>query len=353
MIFRVFLHTKSADNQTVLSPIPPSLLFSGDHLQGSPYDVTVLPSTACASLSLAYIVSVVTVGVSSVFSLQIRDSFLNVRPCETVHWVRFFSMEPIPGSYSLDGLSCLFSFIPSNATVGYTNALVDDTYVLSEASPLVVLSGRLDLYRSAVKVSSSLITAGLPTTFSVTLFDSVNNPKDLRTLYEKVELTLYNSLENSGMKPFGSAALSAIAPPANASEAFYFVVTVSAQYLVSVIFMSAFLARLPLVVVPSAACAASSFMIGDAVSLATNGERSQFHVHLRDSFGNAAALDSSMSLFVHASTYPRFSGASVASAAASSKIPISFIFKHTRTDASANWPQISASLAFVGGLTAT
>jgi hypothetical protein len=258
-------------------------------------------------------------------------------------------MEPIPGSYSVDGLRCLFYFVPSIATVGYINVLVNDAYVLQQASVLVVLSGRLDLHRSAVKFAP-LATAGVPVTFAISFFDSVNNSKDLHTLYSNIELSLHISQYDK--QPSVAILQSALAPLTILPD-LHFVVTFSAQFSVSVKFMNAQFSRSPLVVVPSSACTTTSFMSGNAVSLATNGARSQFYVNLRDSFGNSAFLHSSESVFAYSSTSPRFSCASITSAPSLSRIPISFSFKHMRTDPSMALPQMIASLAFIGGLTAT
>jgi hypothetical protein len=310
--------------------------------------VKVVPSAACAVQSLASVVSVATVGVSSTFFLEIKDSFSNIRPCESFQWVQFFSMEPIPGSYSVDGLRCHFSFVPSISTVGYSNVLVNDAFVLQQPLALVVLSGRLDLYRSVVQFSS-LVTAGVPASFAISFFDSVNNSKDLQTLYSSVELSLHSS--QSGLQ-LGTVLQSNLASLTNTPD-LYFVVTVSAQFSVSVKFMGAPFSQLQLVVVPSSACAATSFAVGDAVSVATNGKRSQFHIQLRDLFGNAAFLQSSEAVFAYSSTSPRFSCASVMQAPLTSRIPISLNFKHARSDSSFALPQMVASLAFSGGLTAT
>ena len=355
--FSALLLTKNPSNQTLLAPIPASMLFAGEHLRGSPYDVTVVPSAACASLSVASLVSIVTVGVSSTFSLEIRDSFHNIRPCglsQQPQWVQFFGMEPIPGIYAATMPSCTFSFTPSNATIGYTNVQIGNTFVFPDSSALIVLSGRLDLNRSALKFLSHA-TAGVPMSFSITFFDAVNNSKDMQTLSSNVQLTLHNSNPYSGMKPFRADVQPALAPLTK-PPTFYFVVTVSAQFFVSVSFMNASFARLPLVIAPGAACSANCFMIGDAVSLATNGGLSRFYVQLRDSFGNAAFMDDSFSISAFASTLPRFSRASIMSMPSVSAIPISFSFQHTRIDksmASIPLPQISAMFSYVGGLTAT
>jgi len=349
--FRAFLLTKNTANQTLLGPIPTSMLFAGQHLQGSPYQVSVVPSAACATLSVVSLVSVVTVGVSSTFSLEIRDSFHNIRPCNLSQWVHFFGMEPISGIYVAAEPSCTFSFIPSSATVGYTNIQIESTYIFSQPSPLVVLSGRLHLNRSLLKFSS-YATAGVPMSFSITFFDAVNNSKDMQVLSSNVQLTLYDSNPYSGMKPF-TADVQPAPAPLTKPPLFYFVVTVSAQFFISVSFMNASLGRLLLVIVPASACSTTSFMVGDAVSLATNGGPSQFYVQLRDSFGNAAFTDDSFSISVFASTTPRFSRASISSTRSASRIPISFNFQHTRIDQISPLPQISAMFASVGGLTAT
>ena len=350
VMFRAFMLTQSASNQTVLSPIPASMFFTSEHLRGSPYDVAVLPSSACAALSVATIVSVLTVGISSTFSLEIRDSFHNFRACEQDHWVRFFSMQPIAGAYATLGQSCSFSLVPGNSTVGFINIVVDNSYVFPEASAVVVMSGRLNLIRSTVRISS-MTTAGVPVSFSVSLFDSINNPKDLHIFSSNIQIMLRDA-NHCGKQP-----CSADVQPAPALIArlpsFQFVVTVSAHYSVSVLFMNASFAQLPLVVVPASPCATRSFMIGDAVTLATNDAMSQFHLHLRDSFGNEAYLDSSAAVFACASTAPRFSCASVISTPSISRIPVSFSFKHTLSHPASALPRTNAMLAVVGGLTAT
>lgn len=350
VMIRAFLLSNIGANQSVLGPIPASMLYSGEHLRGSPYDVTVEPSAACAGRSVATIASLATVGVASTFVLEIRDSFSNFRTCELNQWISFFGMEPITGSYAIRGASCLFSFVPSNATVGFVNILVDNSFVLPEPSALVVLSGRLSLIRSTIAISS-LTTAGVPISFSLSLFDSVNNTKDLKIFSSSIEILLNNS-NYSRTKPITADVHPALAPISKLSS-FQFVVTVSAHFFMSVLFMNASYAYLPLVVVPSFACATTSSMVGNAISLATNDAMSQFVLHLRDSFGNEALLDALTSAFVFASTAPRFCSASVMPLPSNSRIPVSFIFRHARISASSALPQMNAMLAFVGGLTAT
>jgi len=336
-----------------VGPVPVDMLFASEHVRGSPYDVAVVPSSACASLSVASLVSVATVGVPSKFMLEIRDSFSNTRPCESSHWVHFFGMEPIPGTYATGSPSCSFSFVPTNATVGYTNVLVENALVLPEASVLIVLSGRLDLLRSTIKLSSSA-TAGVPLHFSITFFDAVNNLKDVQTLSSNIEVALHHVNQNTGANSYKLPVHHAL-DPLTKVPFFQFVATRSAHFFISVMFMNASVSfpRLPFVVVPSAACAATSLIIGDPVSLVTNGAMSHFYLHLRDSFGNAAFLDAITSAFACASTAPRFSSASVTSMPSSSVIPISLLISHTSIDPATPLPLLSATLAAIGGLTAT
>jgi hypothetical protein len=350
VMFRAFILTQSASNQTLLGPIPASMLFSSEHLLGSPYDVTVVPSLTCAALSVASIVSIVTVGVSSTFSLEIKDSFHNFRTCESNQWVRFFGMEPIPGSYANQGLSCVFSFVPGSSTIGYVNILVDNSYVLPEASALVVLSGRLSLTRSTIRIVS-MTTAGAPVSFSISLFDAVNNTKDLLIFSSNFEIVLQN-LNHSRMKPF-STDVQPVLEPITKFPSFQFVVTVSAHFFVSVLFMNASFAQLPVLVVPASVCATTSSMIGDAVSLATNDATSQFFLQLRDSFRNEAFLDKSSAVYVYASTAPRFSGLSIMPMPSNSTISVSLTFRHASINTTIPLPQMSAVLSFVGGLMAT
>jgi hypothetical protein len=350
VMFRAFMLTQSISNETVLGPIPASMLFSSEHLLGSPYDVTVVPSSACAGLSVASIVSVVTVGISSTFSLEIKDSFQNFRTCELNQWARFFGMEPILGSYATQGPSCVFSFVPGNSTVGYVNILVDNSYVLPEASALVVLSGRLSLIRSTIRISS-MTTAGTSVSFSISLLDAVNNTKDLLIFSSNFDIVLQN-LNSSLMKPFSTDVQPSLAPVAR-FPSFQFVVTVSAHFFVSVLFMNASFARLPFLVVPASVCATTSSMIGDAVSLATNDATSNFFLQLRDSFGNEAFLDKSSAAFVYSSTAPRFAGVSIMSTPSISRIPVSLTFQHASINTTMALPNMNAVLAFVGGLMAT
>ncbi len=352
-IFRVLLLTQSPTNQTVLGPVPLGMLFASEHVRGSPYDVTVVPSAACASLSVASLVSVATVGVHSKFMLEIRDSFLNIRPCETRDWARFFGMEPIPGTYEYESLSCSFLFAPTNAAAGYINVLVENALVLPEASILIVLSGRLDLVHSAINLPS-LATAGIPVYFSITFFDAINNLKDIQALSSNTEVELHNSQQHSSAKTYSPPVHHALDPLTKAPF-FQFVATISSHFFISVMFMNASVsfARLPLVVLPSAACAATTSIIGDAASLVTNGATSYFYLHIRDSFGNAAFLDATTSAFVYASTAPRFSYASVNAVPSSSIVPISLLLSHTSIDPSTPLPLSRAALATIGGLIAT
>jgi hypothetical protein len=347
--FRAYFLRTNQTNHTVLAPIPPSMLFAADHLRGSPFDAAVSPAAACASLSVVSFVTVATVGVPSTFILQVKDSFRNILHCDLNDWVHFFGMEWIPGAYSTAGSLCSFTFSPSIATAGHANFYVGSGYALSQPVLLSVLTGRLDFTRSAVQISS-LMTAGTYISFTLVLVDSADNAKQLQNLSRSVRLLFYDA--NQPLDK-AQAELQPAFVPSSAPPTFHFTFTTSSRFSVCVMLLDALLARAPLVIVPSSACASTSSMLGKGFTIATNGRPTQFSIGLRDAFGNAAYLDSSVvSVFVYASTAPRFSVASVSIPSVSS-VPISLRVFHAPDNTAVAAPVVSAALVSVGGLTAT
>lgn len=166
--------------------LDPTVLFYGTPIPLSPYDVTVLPSRTCAGLStvadggaadISHSLSIATAGRSAVFSLTARDLYSNLNVMMTDK----FKIQLSGSSNALGVITPL-----SNGVYGiaYT-ATVSGAHLLSVtntegihfgSSPYTIyVQPAIRSFQHSNITMITIMTAGVPATFTVTVRDRFGN----------------------------------------------------------------------------------------------------------------------------------------------------------------------------------